>query len=86
MRGPLVSPMYHLDVLRKFPPALLISGTRAADLSSVVFTHSQLLKADVDARLLVGEGMGHCYMMFPNTPESQDAYRQITKFFNNKLN
>lgn len=81
----LVSPMYYLNILRDFPPTLLITGTRAADLSPVVYTHAQLRKAGADADLLVAEGMGHCYINSPDLPEAQDAFQLITEFFDKNL-
>jgi len=50
----LVSPTSHLDVLVQFPPTLIITGTRAVDLSPAIYTHSQLLKAGARSNLLVG--------------------------------
>lgn len=85
MHDPLISPAEHLRVLAKFPPTLLITGTRAIDMSPAVYTHSQLVKTGVDSNLIVGEGMAHCYMYFPQFPESQDAYRTITRFFKKNL-
>lgn len=82
---PLVSPAGHLDVLAKFPPTLLITGTRAPDLSPAVYTHSQLIKAGVPGDLIVGEGLGHCYMYSAQLPEAQDAYSAIAKFFKKYL-
>jgi acetyl esterase/lipase len=84
-KAPLVSPMLHLDVLAKFPPTLVMTGTRAMDLSPAVFTHSQLVKAGVAAELIVGEGMGHCYMYMSHLPEAQDAFRTIAGFFKKHL-
>jgi acetyl esterase/lipase len=55
------------------------------DLSPAVYTHEQLLKAGVDSQLIVGEGLGHCYIMNPDLPESRDAYMLIARFFNAKL-
>lgn len=83
--GPLVSPALHLDVLAKFPPTLVITGTRAADLTPATYTHSQLVKAGVPGDLIAEEGMGHCYMYFAQFPEAQDAYRTITEFFKKSL-
>jgi epsilon-lactone hydrolase len=85
MKDPLVSPMLHLNVLSKFPPTLVITGTRAMDLSPAVYTHSQLVKAGVPAELIVAEGMSHCYMYFAQFPEAQDAYQTIVKFFRKNL-
>ena len=85
MKDPLVSPMLHLDVLAKFPPTLVITGTRAMDLSPAVYTHSQLVKAGAPAELIVAEGMSHCYMYSAQLPEAQDAYRTIVNFFRKNL-
>ncbi|MEO5586984.1 MAG: alpha/beta hydrolase [Novosphingobium sp.] len=78
-------PGYHLDVLAKFPPALIITGTRAIDLSPAIFTNSQLLKAGVRSTLIVGEGMGHCYYYQVGMPEGRDAYAAIVAFFRENL-
>ena len=82
---PMVSPALHPAVLAKFPPTLIITGTRSPDLSAAVFTHSQLVKAGVPGDLIVGEGMGHCYLMMPQLPEAQDAWAEIVKFFQQHL-
>ena len=83
--GPMISPAMHPDVLAKFPPTLVITGTRAPDLSPAVFTHSQLIKAGVPGDLIVGEGLGHCYIYAAQYPESRDAYAAIAKFFKQHL-
>jgi epsilon-lactone hydrolase len=82
---PMVSPANDPTVLRKFPPTLLITGTRAADMSPAVVTHSRLLDAGVKSQIIVGEGMGHCYIYEPQLPEAQFAYRMIAKFFRDNL-
>jgi epsilon-lactone hydrolase len=81
----MVSPAGHPDVLAKFPPTLIITGTRAPDMSPAVYTHSQLVKAGVPGDLIVGEGLGHCYIYAAQYPESQDAYLAIAKFFQRHL-
>lgn len=85
MAGPFVSPMLHGDALAKFPPTLVITGTRAMDMSPAIYTNSQLIKAGVPSTLIVGEGMGHCYMYMAALPEAQDAYRAIVDFFRRNL-
>lgn len=82
---PMVSPAGHLDVLAKFPPTLVITGTRAPDMSPAVYTHSQLIKAGVPGDLIVGEGLGHCYIYAAQLPEAQDAYSAIARFFDKYL-
>ena len=63
----------------------MISGTRAPDMSPAIYTNSQLLKAGVDSHLIVGEGLGHCYIYQANLPEAQDAYKVIVGFFRKNL-
>ena len=85
MSSPMVLPAQDLGVLAKFPPTLVITGSRAMDMSPAIYTNSRLLKAGVDSRLIVGEGLGHCYIYQANLPEAQDAYDVIVKFFRASL-
>ncbi len=85
MDDPMVSPATSPAVMAKFPPTLLITGTRAPDMSPAIYTHSQLIKAGVPGDLIVGEGLGHCYIYQATTPEAQDAYEAIIKFFRRNL-
>lgn len=89
LKSPLVSPVYSPSTLAKFPPSLLISGTRDASLSPVVYTHAQLVKAGVTAELHVWEGTPHCSfaqpVVNPNEPESREAWDVIVKFFDLNL-
>ncbi len=85
MNGRLVSPAAYPDIAAKFPPTLIITGTRAMDMSPAIYTNNQLLKAGVRSTLIVGEGMGHCYIYQSGLPEARDAYDQIVRFFNANL-
>lgn len=85
LSGSIVSPARHLDTVARFPPTMIITGTRAADLSPAVYTNSQLLKAGVPTTMIVGEGMGHCYVYMSNLPEARDAYDAIVAFFRENL-
>ena len=85
MSDPIISPALHPDVVAKFPPTLIITGTRAMDMSPAIYTNSQLLKAGVRSTLIVGEGMIHCYIYNSDLPEARDAYGIIVKFFNEHL-
>jgi len=84
-KDPLVSPLYTSSVLSKFPPTLVITGTRGFEMSGAVYTHSQLVKLGVDAELHVWEGMFHGFFYNPDVPESQDAYAVIVSFFDRHL-
>jgi acetyl esterase/lipase len=85
MLGPVVSPALHPEVLADFPPALIITGTRAMDMSPAIVTNSALIKAGVPSTLIVGEGMGHCYIYQSNLPEARDAHQAIVDFFRRNL-
>ena len=84
-KDPLVYPANSAALLARFPPTLLISGTRAEEMSSVIKSHVDLVKAGVDARLFVWEGMMHGFIINPKLPESNEAYQIITKFFDDQL-
>lgn len=85
LHDPLVSPAVSLPVLAKFPPTLVITGTRDFAMSSAVYTHSRLVKAGVDAELHVWEGLFHGFFYNPDVPESRDCYNVIVDFFNRHL-
>ena len=82
---PLVAPVHSEEMLAKFPPTLIITGTRAFEMSSAVYTHAQLTKLGVDAELHVWEGLFHGFFYNPDIPESREAYDVIMKFFNHHL-
>ena len=83
---PLVNPnLAPLEFRAKFPPTLLITGTRAFDLSPAIGTHRALSQAGVDASLHVFDGVGHCFYYFAGTPESDDAYATMIRFFRKHL-
>jgi epsilon-lactone hydrolase len=85
LHDPLAAPASSPEVLAKFPPTLIVSGTRAFELSSAVFTHSQLVKQGVHADLHVWEGMFHGFFYNVDVPESRDCYDVIVKFFDRQL-
>jgi len=82
---PLVSPIRSEEVLAKFPATLLITGTRAFELSSAVHTHALLVKLGVEAELHVWEGLFHGFFYNPDVPESREAYDVMVKFFDRHL-
>ena len=69
----------------KFPPALLITGTRTFDMSPALALHRALSQAGVEAELHVFDGMGHCFYNDPWLPESADANATIIRFFRKHL-
>jgi acetyl esterase/lipase len=83
--NPLVFPGVSNTVLARFPPTLLISGSRDFALSSVLRSHALLVQAGVDAELHVYEGMWHSFFSDPELPESRAAYDVIVRFFDRHL-
>jgi acetyl esterase/lipase len=84
-KDPLVSPVSSPEVLAKFPPTLIITGTRGFELSSALYTHEQLVKLGVEAELHVWEGLFHGFFYNADVPESKDALNVIVKFFDRHL-
>ncbi len=83
---PTVAPGDFDDVMSRFPPSLLISGTRDFLLSDVLATHRQLTNLGVEADLHVWEGLGHATFAFnPRLPESDEVHQVIVRFFDRHL-
>jgi acetyl esterase/lipase len=82
---PLVQPGLSPPLLSKFPPTLLITGTRDMAMSSVVHSQALLANAGVEAELHVWEGMWHSFFSDPELPESRQAYAAIVTFFGKRL-
>ncbi|WP_375194247.1 alpha/beta hydrolase [Sphingobium sp.] len=78
-RDPAVSPI-HGD-LSRFPPALLMSGTRDAVLSATAGFHRALRRAGAEAELYVFEAMPHAHWYTFHLPEAQEAIGIMGDFF-----
>jgi acetyl esterase/lipase len=82
---PLVCPLQSDEVLASFPPTLLFSQVRDLGLSSVVYTHQQLVRVGVEADLHVWEGPGGWHLYHPPLAESAEAFRVMARFFDKHL-
>lgn len=82
---PLVFPGLSPAILARFPPTLLITGTRDFAMSSVLHSNELLAAAGVPTELHVWEGMGHAFFSDPEPPESKAAYATIVRFFDRTL-
>ena len=78
-KDPGVSPIF--SDLRKFPPTLMMSGTRDALLSSTALMHRALRRVGVDADLHVFEAMPHAHWYNVHLPEARDALQEMAAFF-----
>lgn len=85
LEDPLVSPAISASVLAKFPPTLIITGTRAGDMSAAADSSVRLTKAGVKTQFLLWDGLGHAFFYNPDLPESRDMYDITVKFFAENL-
>lgn len=85
LTDPLASPVLAADVLKRFPPTLLISATRAQEMSAMVNTHRELVKAGASAELHLWDGLGHAFFYDATLPESREAFDVMTRFFRKTL-
>lgn len=82
---PLVFPANSPELLKQFPPTLLITGTRDFTMSSELQSQRLLTNAGVDAELHVWNGMWHSFFSDPEMPESKEAYAVMVHFFDHHL-
>jgi len=82
-RDPLVSP--DQADLSRFPPTLLVSGTRDALLSATTMFHRALLRAGRPAELVVFDALPHSHWYALHLPETREALDYMVRFFNSKL-
>lgn len=79
------NPVDHPEILAKFPPTLVVTGSRDFAMSSAIHLHAKLVAAGVDARLHVWEGGRHAFFYDPRVPEAREAYAVMAKFFSDRL-
>lgn len=73
-------------VLGKFPPTLLLNGTRDVTLSAAIAANARLAKLGVESSLYLIEGGTHAaHVMAVNTPEARDASAYIAQWFGKHL-
>jgi len=84
-KDPLVAPVFSPEVLKKFPPTLLITGSRSEESSGAYYSDLQLTKAGVDSELHVFDGLWHGAYMHPELPENREAEQIVVEFFNRHL-
>ncbi|HWI86355.1 MAG TPA: alpha/beta hydrolase fold domain-containing protein [Sphingomonas sp.] len=82
---PLAFPGSSESLLRKFPPTLFITGTRAFEMSGTITSNNALAMAGVESRLHVWDGMIHGFFYNSEIPESRAAYKIVADFFDSHL-
>ena len=82
----ILNPASSQEVLSFFPPTLLVTGTRSTEMSQVIETHRQLVRAGVDSDLHIWDGMWHGFSGTGDLfPEAQEALAVIVEFFDRNL-
>jgi epsilon-lactone hydrolase len=82
-RDPVLSPMF--SDLHSMPPTLLVTSTRDILLSNTSIFHRTLLRAGVDAQLVVYEALPHAFWYHFQLPETRETLELMAKFFDEKL-
>ncbi len=82
-QDPVISPIY--SDLKGFPPTLCMTSTRDHCLSGTVDFHRALLRAGVDARLMVFDAMPHAFWYKFDLPESKEALEAQASFLDRHL-
>jgi epsilon-lactone hydrolase len=83
LKDPVLSPLY--ADLAGFPPTLFITSGRDLLLSGTTLLHRAYLRAGVDARLVVFEGLPHAFWNDPALPESKEADHIMAQFLEKHL-
>jgi len=67
------------------PPTLLLAGGRDFAVSALTRAHRRLAVAGVPSELYLFDGLPHAFFVWPDMPESTEAYRLIARFFDRYL-
>jgi acetyl esterase/lipase len=82
-RDPVLSPIF--ADLRGFPPTLLVTSTRDVLLSGTVDLDRALLRAGVDAQLVVFDALPHAFWYHLDLPETKEALGLMARFLADNL-
>lgn len=84
-RDPAAYPLAFDAEVRAMPPTLLLAGGRDFAASALTLAHRRLAAAGVDSDLYLFDGLPHAFFVWPDMPESMEAYRLIAAFFDRHL-
>lgn len=71
--------------IKAFPPTLLLAGSRDFAASALTLAHRRLAQVGVSSELFLFDGLPHAFFVWPDMPESTEAYRIIARFFDRHL-
>ncbi|USQ95420.1 alpha/beta hydrolase [Caulobacter sp. RL271] len=67
------------------PPTLLLAGGRDFAVSALSLAHRRLARLGVESDLQLFDGLPHAFFVWPDMPESKEAYARIASFFDRWL-
>ena len=82
---PLAYPYVSDAVMAAFPPVLNLAGSRDFAASILTAQHRRLTALGVPSELQLFDGLGHAFFVWPDMPESIEAYRLVASFFDRHL-
>ena len=82
---PLAYPLTSDSVMAAFPPVLHLAGSRDFAASVLTAQHRRLTALGVPSELQLFDGLGHAFFVWPDMPESIEAYRLVAGFFDRHL-
>ncbi|MFD1033315.1 alpha/beta hydrolase [Sphingomonas hankookensis] len=82
---PTAYPLQSDAEIRAMPPTLLLGGGRDFAVSALTRAHRRLTAAGVPSELQLFDGLPHAFFMWPDMPESTEAFRLIASFFDRHL-
>jgi acetyl esterase/lipase len=72
-------------VMAAFSPVLQLAGSRDFAASILTAQHRRLTGLGVPSELQLFDGLGHAFFVWPDMPESMEAYRLVAAFFDRHL-
>lgn len=82
---PIAYPLSSDAQTKAMPPTLLLAGGRDFAVSTLTLAHRRLAAAGVDSELQLFDGLPHAFFMWPDMPESDEAFATIARFFDTHL-
>lgn len=82
---PLAYPLNDPATIKSMPPTLLLAGSRDFAASTLTLAHRKLAAAGVPSELQLFDGLPHAFFMWPDMPESQEAFDIVARFFDRYL-
>lgn len=78
-------PLAHDTTTANMPPTLLLAGGRDFAVSALTLAHRRLTRLGVASELHLFDGLPHAFFVWPDMPESMEAYKIIAGFFDRHL-